>query len=47
MRTLKNPSEETATTLNANSGYNCRFCPHLDLCPDGIYAVDIGVKQSR
>jgi hypothetical protein len=46
MKSLKNPSPGLAFTLEANSGYNCRFCPHLDYCSEGVYAVDEVVKKN-
>ncbi|MEY2195713.1 hypothetical protein AB7942_23700 [Neobacillus sp. BF23-41] len=39
MKNSKNPSPEMAATLDANPGYNCRFCPHLYYCSAGVYAV--------
>ncbi|MBM7660392.1 hypothetical protein JOC85_001159 [Bacillus mesophilus] len=45
MKSLKNPSPEAAATLEATPGYNCRFCPHLDYCSAGVFAIDEAVKR--
>ncbi|WP_423410441.1 hypothetical protein AABM38_11155 [Heyndrickxia sp. MSNUG] len=29
-----------STIMEAKPDYHCRYCPFLDLCPDGNYAVD-------
>lgn len=45
MRTLEKPPAEMGAILEAKSGYNCRFCPQLDWCFEGKYALDEAVKQ--
>ncbi|SDX73252.1 hypothetical protein [Salimicrobium album] len=37
---IERPEEEMAIMMEAKPGFECRFCPFLDLCPDGTYAVD-------
>lgn len=44
MNSLKNPTPEMAASLEANPGYNCRYCPHLDSCSEAVFAVDEGKK---
>lgn len=44
MKNLKNPTPELVNVLDASPGYDCRFCPHLDYCSEGIHAVDEAVK---
>ncbi|AKP78619.1 hypothetical protein AS52_03658 [Priestia megaterium Q3] len=46
MKILKNPSREVVNILEAKPGYNCRFCPHLDYCSEGVYAVDETLKKN-
>ena len=37
---IKDPIDGNPYTMDAKSGYHCRFCPFLDFCSEGSYAVD-------
>lgn len=32
---------EDIVSFKANSGYHCRFCPHIDICPSVTYGIDL------
>jgi hypothetical protein len=40
METIQEPSPSFSIVMEATPEYHCRFCPFLDLCPEGKYAVD-------
>lgn len=39
--------EEEAVSLEANPGYHCRFCPHIDICPSATYGIDLKGNQNE
>lgn len=47
MEAIQYPDAESSIIMKANSGYNCRYCPFLDLCYEGKYAVDEKKKKKR
>ncbi|MDM5326794.1 hypothetical protein [Neobacillus sp. CF12] len=40
MGEIQEPSPDFATMMEAKPDHHCRYCPYLDLCPDGNYSVD-------
>lgn len=36
---------EDLLAFEANTGYHCRFCPHIDICPSVTYGVDLKEGQ--
>lgn len=40
LKTKLEKNLETASIFDAKPGFNCRFCPHLDVCEEGRYAID-------
>jgi len=34
-------------SFEASSGYHCRFCPHIDICPSVTYGIDLKGEKNE